>query len=774
MTKTKNLQKLIIMTILIATIISISPVNAELFENNFYYETGCGEGNVVTTASGTGASVVDYPFALAFPDLQRWKNIYSIVYGFNPSVYWEVRDLNLASDSQPVTYYIWGGDTVATGIVNFNRYLNDEGGLSYGVLGFTFDAPINSSLAGFQYLYCSIPNINFKSGKKSTSGGTESSTDCPYFTIWATVIGVPSHKFLPMSGTGYLRPEIFNIDMSYDHIANNTYISDLNIERYDVISLVKITEDNDNIFILDESANDIYYEGDIFAPIGALPYTLNITNPIYTGYGFDEYFTLIFPSGYDEEDDEDDEYATLIFNTYNADSPLEKISSDFELYILNESTYEYEINTYGFSSGTIYLNNRPNNRHYLMHQSAPGYLDLDTYFDISGTTEKDVYMIPGSEQVTATITTYDGIARDTRISSQSELFILNETTYQWDSIAEFENPGIFFHDTALINREYKLIQNKTGYTPIETTYNINSDTNIDNYMYKEDIGEFDDIVELTYSVFDNQYPSNMISAYYNLSLYNTTSESWISITSGLNSGISILNMPNNYEYNLSLTKYGYTPKDNYFPMTGDRTLNFGMYPIVAEDTYVVTFKVRDFDTGEYISGAKITVNETIKYTPYNGNIAFWDIEDYIIYEVSKPGYVTVTGNKIITENQAIFINLQTEISAYVTPTITPTPPDITQPTNLLESIQFAFQKMFGLTSSAEDMETANLFMGLGIIFAGACLIAVITKDALGAVVGGLIGFIMSLALGFIPLWVLFVGFASFAIYIILTKTGGSE
>ena len=778
MTKNNNLKKLIIFTILITMIISIIPVNAVIYNETIHYETGYEE-HSVTTSRGHSVDTNDNPFNLRFTNIQPWIGVYSLVYSF-PYVggnwpIWGVRDNDIVSDETPVTYYI-GADIVSTGDMYFNVYRNSEGVLTSGILAFSFNTPIDTLLTGSQRVSCSYDKLNFNYlGFRVYGGSVITQTgDCPYPVIY---VGAYEEIKEVATGVGYKNPLEFNLDFSYQYDTNIGFMEELNILRYGETSAISLANKNDQYFIKDTSSNDLYLEKVWYYPgTSDLPYILNVTNPIWLS-GDNQFYDFTIPNDYEgsEEEEEDADYTTLIFNTYNTDSPTEKVPSDFELYILNETSSEYELNTYGYSTGIIYLNNRPNNRHYLMSQSATGYLDLDTYFDISGTTEKTVYMTPGSEYVTATITTYDGIDRDTRISSQSELFILNEITYQFDSIAEFENPGIFFHDTALTNREYKLTQNKTGYTPIETTYNIDTDTTIDNYMYQEGIPEFDDIVELTYSVFDNQYPSNMISAYYDLSLYNTTSESWVSIALGLNSDISILSMPNNHEYNLSLTKYGYTPKDNYFSMTGDRTLNFGMYPIVTEGTYVVTFKIRDFDTGDYISGAKITVNDTTKYTPYNGNTAFWDIEDYIIYEVSKPGYVTVTGNKIITENQAIFINLQTETSAYGTPIPTTIiPPDIMQPTNLLESIQYAFQKMFGLSSSSEDMEIANLLMGLGIIFAGACLIATITKDALGAVVGALIGFIMSLALGFIPLWILFVGFASFTIYIILTKTGGSE
>ena len=292
--------------------------------------------------------------------------------------------------------------------------------------------------------------------------------------------------------------------------------------------------------------------------------------------------------------------------------------------------------------------------------------------------------------------------------------------------------------------------------------------------------EGDKYSDLTYTVYNAEIPTQIISTTYNLTLYNSTSKIYEPYKTGFNSGTMTINVLNNQFYNMSLTKTGFTSKDDlisvfYAGYGGPVNLVTYMYPDYGVDNYSVMLKVRDYSTGDFLEGVKVIGNSETKYTPYNGDVSFTVLAGVIEYEVSKPNYVSISGNATITENQAIYIYMMTVEEAINTtvPTPTPTPPDLEQPTNLLESIKYAFAQMFGLTESA-DLETINLFMGLGIIFAGAVLIASITKDALGAVVGALIGFVMSLALGFIPLWVLFVGFASFAIYIILTKTGGGE
>ena len=286
-----------------------------------------------------------------------------------------------------------------------------------------------------------------------------------------------------------------------------------------------------------------------------------------------------------------------------------------------------------------------------------------------------------------------------------------------------------------------------------------------------------DTSHLTYRVYNAEEPTTIISTLYNLTILNETTDLYEPYITGFNPGIMDINIPNNRYYNMTLERYQFLTKEHYFSVSGDADLTSYMYPDYAGN-YTVTFKVREYETGNFIEAVKVTANGEIKYTPYNGNIGFGDIDGLIEYEASKTGYVPISGNKTITSNQAIFITMLTEEQALEDDDEDEDEDEdediLGAPTNLLESIQYAFQKMFGLSSSTEDMEVANLLMGLGVIFAGAVLIASITKDALGAVVGGLIGFIMALALGFIPLWVVFVGFSAFAIYIILTRTGGSE
>jgi len=288
----------------------------------------------------------------------------------------------------------------------------------------------------------------------------------------------------------------------------------------------------------------------------------------------------------------------------------------------------------------------------------------------------------------------------------------------------------------------------------------------------EDVGIADNVV-LSWYAYNKEQSNEIIGTNYILKIRNETDLTWSTQESGYNPSYSDLEIPNNAYYNISLTTSGFEPLENYtFSVSGNKAMNFGLYPEYGAN-FSVNFQIRD-SSGKRIEGAKIILNGITKYTPYNGIIGFGDVSNYINYEITKTNYVPISGNKTITQNEELYIIMYTEEESIITSTITPTPtPDITHPTNLIESIKFALQKMFGLTEF-EDSETINLLMGLLIIFGGACLIAGITKDALGAVVGGLIGFVMSLALGFIPMWVLFVGFSGFTIYIILTKTGGSE
>jgi len=120
------------------------------------------------------------------------------------------------------------------------------------------------------------------------------------------------------------------------------------------------------------------------------------------------------------------------------------------------------------------------------------------------------------------------------------------------------------------------------------------------------------------------------------------------------------------------------------------------------------------------------------------------------YEVSKSGYNTVSGLFLanITIYKRITLSAYTQPTiATLIPTITPTPAPEEAPANLI-GIIFWYLRQLGI----ELINAKLLIAGMLILF---CIIFVgyYTKSGIAALSGGGVGFIISLALGLIPIWV---------------------
>ena len=163
------------------------------------------------------------------------------------------------------------------------------------------------------------------------------------------------------------------------------------------------------------------------------------------------------------------------------------------------------------------------------------------------------------------------------------------------------------------------------------------------------------------------------------------------------------------------------------------------------------------------------IGEETKYTDTNGKTSFSLPQGPITYEIYKQGYQKIGNTFNLTEDHLLKITLlkDGEVQPSTTPEI---PPTEVKPSNIIESVKYAFSKMFGFNyNNPEDITKNNLLFGLIIVLGVATVVASVTKDGLGALVGGAIGFVFSSALGLIPIWVLLTGFAFIAIYIILFK-----
>ena len=743
--------KKLFIIILILNLIFIPSVLAH--EKNINYIVTESGGTSSSTASGNLAQYADPYIYLEFYDMQQWKGIYSYVCRLDTSSQWHIRDIDIHTSTVDVDYKI-GGSTINTGQMQFTRYLDTNGNLKDGILLFTFDHKMDTGATGVQNVMLNYVLADFNIIiDQPPSGGTPSSTNnCPVACFYD--YGYIRY-FRITDGEGYLRDE-FNLNLKSGNISSNLIY--LDADRDDHPSKIIIKDKNDEMVYYDHSLNDFNTTtlGTTDAPL-----TVNITNPIYTGSGDFKFWEYILPNfsapgdgepGEPEEPEEGDEviltHTTLDASNYDI---LSNVNYDITHY--NLTTYIWDDYTSGIEDGTtdIILESSPNK--YNLTISKVDYVTSQREFTISASRSMTTYLYP--DQGYNYSVTFRVVDINNNPISNIRIIANDVTKFTDDNgIRTFEN----------INDSISYSIFKLGYYIISDTQTINQNIEIPIILEKEYVEEK---VILTHTIYDAS-TYNIISGYYDIKHYNPLSGNWQNYISGYQYGTKdiILESSSNL-YNLTITKNNYITTDRKFTISASRSMNSYLYPDQGFN-YTVGFNIVDSDNNP-LSSIQIIANDLTKYTNYDGKASFDNINATILYTISKPEYRTISGTKIITESQIINIIMILEIEPVIT--IEPTIPDLEQPSNIMESVKYSFQKILGLTEF-EDAETINLIMGLLIILGCTCLIAHVTHNALGAVVGGLIGFVMALALGFIPLWILFVAFASFTIYIILTKTGG--
>ena len=751
----KNKLKIITLLLIILLII---PVNAETVNIDIISSIQSAEVKASRNpASAEGVSSAAL-FDLYFVNIEEWNNIktviYYIPYQLGSGTQWLVRDVSLHTTDTPIDYYI-GARKIGSGQLQFILHTSPDDYIYGGVLTFTFDTPLDlgdstgATLVTTDYTNTEI-NMDYKYCDVSIV--IDSNPDnCPKLKMqgyWGTYYD---------TGIAYKYADFkHGIIYNYEDETKNSIT--LDVLKYDYNSYINLISSNDMTIISKLDKKDIHLD-----TLYSIPYILSIQNPIYDGSGL-EYFNYTIP----KEEEEEDDKSKITYTVYDGLDYPNIISSTYNLTqysIIEEKYYPYKT---GENSGTMQII-VDKNYDYRMNLTKSGYSSKDNYFTALNSEQTlSTKMYPeGYDNFTVLFQVVD-TTKPIAIPISGAKITANE-------VIKYTNANGYTAFDVENNVSFDI--SKDGYVSISGYELITEDTILINIlMTEEEVLGPTITTTLTYTVYDGANSSNIISSTYNLTKYSIIQDEYYPYKTGYNPGSMNINIDKNYQYRMNLTKTNYKSKNVFFTaLNTEQLLSTKMYPEYFTN-FTVLFQVVDTTkpTAIPISGAKITANGMDKYTNYNGYASFYDINESITYLISKTGYGSISGYDLITEDTFLINILMTEDEIIAIPTTTPiTPPDLEQPTNILESIKYAFAQMFGLTESA-DLETMNLFMGLGIIFAGAVLIASITKDALGAVVGALIGFIMSLALGFIPLWVLFVGFAGFAIYIILTKTGGGE
>ena len=126
----------------------------------------------------------------------------------------------------------------------------------------------------------------------------------------------------------------------------------------------------------------------------------------------------------------------------------------------------------------------------------------------------------------------------------------------------------------------------------------------------------------------------------------------------------------------------------------------------------------------------------------------------------------------INEFEIMGLNVEpTPTPAPTTPTPTPIPteynPTINNPSNLKESIIFAYASVFGIS----DNDNANLIFAAIIIGFFAMMAGYATRSGTGILAGSCIGFVLCLGLNLIPIWIFFAIVVMTLVYFVL-KSGG--
>lgn len=281
---------------------------------------------------------------------------------------------------------------------------------------------------------------------------------------------------------------------------------------------------------------------------------------------------------------------------------------------------------------------------------------------------------------------------------------------------------------------------------------------------------------------DALHPNIFVEADY--TIYEMMGGEWVDRgSSRAYGGHLIANLNKGSDY-----KVLYTVSDQYLPgfvvfepFYQSTIQNVYLQSSAPEGDYSVIFRVEE-STGSYpISGATVTFAGQTGYTNSDGLVGFLVASGEATHTISKAGYNTITGTNNIESERYIIVTL-TASSSPVTPPPTLPPgetptsaPDITKPTNIIESLKFAFAKLFGLDSgSAEGVKQVGILLALLLIIGAAGGVAMVTKDGMGALIGAGIGLVFGIALGLIPIWILFVGVAGIVLLLVLFKGGGNQ
>lgn len=276
------------------------------------------------------------------------------------------------------------------------------------------------------------------------------------------------------------------------------------------------------------------------------------------------------------------------------------------------------------------------------------------------------------------------------------------------------------------------------------------------------------------SAYDGSYISgvNAVISWGGVERYNDT----------LMNGVYETNIPKNSIITAALSH------DDYHPRTVTATfdLDYNRWSIVLEPLTIpigegdclAEFTVTDGT--KVLPNARILFDGVIKYTNQLGYASYVTSDIGLkTYQVTLAGYQGASGNIQTIANTTVSRTvvltpltpstpIETEIP--ITPTPIPTYPAVGEEGwGMVSAIKWLIATFLGI----EDELWVNSILALCIIITSSIVIANITNDGFGAMVGAGIGFFIALVIGLIPIWIVFIMLAlgGFTAFIMLQKGG---
>lgn len=458
------------------------------------------------------------------------------------------------------------------------------------------------------------------------------------------------------------------------------------------------------------------------------------------------------------------------FTLYDLDGNLIKNdyhAGDIENFIFSKSAYRYTLQN---EAGTIWektLQATPpeTEKEYYLHKSKDGILAINESVTIS------VYPTLTYNELNRIVwNSYPVDANDNTISGESYLknyVRYNVTHWQY---TEAKNSVLISNgiipQTELTN---SLSINFSSIANYRITCNLfdNVNRNIGNPQINVNVGNaVSDLLQYFIRTVDAETAHGISGA--TLTIYKITESGEILDQTITMSGSQQEVLFSSGEiYVIRVSKDGYVTNSYTFTATESKT--FTIYLSKSSDVgySTVTFIVYDANNNR-LQNAIVNLNGTIKYTNQAGITTFDNLlsDCNHPYNVSLANYQSESGT-IYTDDEIeeLFIRLYTITEIYPTPTTIPF--NMTKPSNLKESIIFAYASVFGIS----DNDNANLIFAAIIIGFFAMMAGYATHSGTGILAGSCIGFVLCLGLELIPIWIFFAIVVMTVIYFVL-KSGG--